>query len=141
MNRQSIAETEKEIVEEFELFDDPVNKYEYLIDIGHQLPEMPQDLKTDANIIDGCTSRVWISAVLKDQRVYYQADSNTVITKGIIALLLRVLNGRKPAEIIDAQLDFLQKINMHNLLSEQRSNGLQSMIRRIKREAQKFIIA
>jgi len=108
MNEQTIEQTEQEIVEDFELFDNQVGKYELLIDIGHRLPEMPETLKQDSNLIEGCTSMVWVYAKEKNGRIYFQADSNTVITKGIIALLLKVLNGRKAEDIVNAQLGFLE---------------------------------
>ncbi len=134
-----MQEIEQEIIEEFNLFDDPIQQYEYLIDLGNKLPPMDDALKTDENIIEGCTSTVWLHSRFEDGKVHYQADSNTVITKGMIALLLRVLNGREPGEIVNAPLDFLKAIDLSAHLTEQRSNGLQYMIERIRSDARRFM--
>lgn len=128
----TIKEIEDEIVEEFSLFDDPMDKYEYIIDIGKQLPAMDSKYLTDEYIVKGCQSKVWLYAYLQDDKVYYEADSNTVITKGIIGLLTRVLSGQKPQDIVDAELNFIDKIDLLSHLSSQRSNGLNAMIKQMK---------
>lgn len=128
----SIKEIENEIVDEFSLFDDPMDKYEYIIDIGKQLPAMNPKYLTDEYIVKGCQSKVWLYPYIEDGKVFYQADSNTVITKGIIGLLTRVLSGQKPQDIVDAELNFIDKIDLRTHLSSQRSNGLNAMIKQMK---------
>ncbi len=136
--QKSIAEIEAEIVEEFDLFDDQMDKYEYIIDLGKKLPTLDPKYQTDDFLVKGCQSKVWLHAYEKDGLLFFEADSNTAITKGIIALLIRVLSGQKPADILNAQLGFIDKINLRAHLSSQRSNGLTSMIQRIKNYAQVF---
>ena len=130
---QKMQHIENEIIEEFELFDDQLDKYEHLIDIGKSLPDMESQLKTDDKLVKGCQSKVWLVASQETGRVHFQADSNTAITKGIIALLIRVLSGRTPDEILEAELTFIDKINLRAHLSSQRSNGLSLMIKQMKR--------
>jgi len=134
-----IKDIEEEIVEEFSLFDDPMMKYEYLIDLGRQLPPMPEAHKKEENKVKGCQSTVYLYSDFEDGRVRYEADSNTVITKGIISLLIRVLSGRKPEEVLAADLGFIDRINLRTLLSEQRNNGLNAMLKRMKDDAQKYL--
>lgn len=136
--QKSITEIEDEIVEEFDLFDDQMDRYEYIIDLGKKLPALDAKFQTDDFLVKGCQSKVWLHAYEKDGRLFFEADSNTAITKGIIALLLRVLSGQKPADILNAQLGFIDKINLRAHLSSQRSNGLTSMIQRIKNYALAF---
>ncbi len=136
--QKSIAEIEAEIVEEFDLFDDQMDKYEYIIDLGKKLPTLDPKYQTDDFLVKGCQSKVWLHAYEKDGLLFFEADSNTAITKGIIALLIRVLSGQKPAVILNAQLGFIDKINLRAHLSSQRSNGVTSMIQRIKNYAQVF---
>ena len=136
--QKSIAEIEAEIVEEFDLFDDQMDKYEYIIDLGKKLPTLDPKYQTEDFLVKGCQSKVWLHAYEKDGLLFFEADSNTAITKGIIALLIRVLSGQKPAVILNAQLGFIDKINLRAHLSSQRSNGLTSMIQRIKNYAQVF---
>ncbi len=136
--QKSIAEIEAEIVEEFELFDDQMDKYEYIIDLGKKLPALEAKYQTDDFLVKGCQSKVWLHAYEKDGLLFFEADSNTAITKGIVALLVRVLSGQKPSDILSAQLGFIDKINLRAHLSSQRSNGLTSMIQRIKNYAQVF---
>lgn len=134
----TIAETEAEIAEEFALFDDQMDKYEYLIDIGKKLPPLDSKYTTDDFLVKGCQSKVWLHAYEKEGRIFFEADSNTAITKGIIALLVRVLSGQKAADILTAQLGFIDGINLRAHLSSQRSNGLTSMIQKMKAYAQAF---
>ncbi len=131
-----INEIQEAIVEEFSLFDDPMMMYEYLVDLGRQLPPMPEEHKTDENQVKGCQSTVYLYSELKNGKLFFEADSNTVITKGIISLLVRVLSGRSPKEIAESDLTFIDKINLRSLLSEQRNNGLNAMLKRMKADAQ-----
>lgn len=130
--QKTIAEKENEIIEEFGLFDDPMDRYEYIIDIGKKLPALDAKYMTDDFLVKGCQSKVWLHAYEKDGRIFYEANSNTAITKGIVALLVRVLSGQPAAEIVDAQLSFIDKINLRSHLSSQRSNGLTAMIQKMK---------
>jgi cysteine desulfuration protein SufE len=131
----TIAETEQEITEEFELFDDWMQKYEHLIDLGKSLPVIAEQYKTEENLIRGCQSRVWMHSELKDGKVVYTADSDAIITKGMVALMVRVLSGHSPQEIVDAKLEFVEKIGLTKHLSPTRSNGLVSMIKQMKLDA------
>ena len=114
-----------------------MDNYEYIIDIGKNLPPLEEAYKTDLNKVTGCQSQVWLSAEMKDCNLYYKADSDAIITKGVIALLIRVLSGDKPDEIVDAKLGFLDEIGMKEHLSPTRSNGLVSMIAHMKKYAEK----
>lgn len=136
--QQSIAEIENEIVEEFELFDDQMDKYEYIIDIGKKLSPLNSKYQTDDYLVKGCQSKVWLHAYETDGKIFFEADSNTAITKGIIALLVRVLSGQKATDVINANLGFIDGINLREHLSSQRSNGLTSMIHRMKAYASTF---
>lgn len=129
---KTIAETEAEIIEEFSGFEDPMDRYEYLIDLGKELPELSEEFKQDGFLVKGCQSKVWIVPEKKEGRIFFRADSNTAITRGIVSLLLRVLSGRSPQEIQDAKLEFMETIQLRNHLSAQRSNGLSSMIALMK---------
>lgn len=129
---KTIAETETEIIEEFSGFEDPMDRYEYLIDLGKELPELSEQFKQDGFLVKGCQSKVWIVPEKKEGRIFFRADSNTAITRGIVSLLLRVLSGRSPQEIQDAKLEFMETIQLRNHLSAQRSNGLSSMIALMK---------
>ena len=126
---------ENEIIEEFELFDNWEDKYQYLIDLGKDLKGLEDEFKTDDRLIKGCQSRVWLSSEIKDDRVYFKADSDAIITKGMVALIIRVFNGQKPKDIIDAKLEFINKIGLTEHLSPTRANGLVSMINRMKLDA------
>jgi|TARA_B110000459_G_scaffold50646_1_gene56573 cysteine desulfuration protein SufE len=128
----SIEEIEKEIIEEFELFDNWIDKYEYLIDLGKSLPKIEEHEKTAENIISGCQSQVWLNAKKKDNKVHFFADSDAIMTKGIIAILIRVLSHQEPKEIINANLDFINTIGLKEQLSPTRANGLVSMIKKMK---------
>jgi cysteine desulfuration protein SufE len=131
----SIEETEQEIVEEFEIFDDWMQKYEHLIDLGKSLPMIDEKYKTEDKLIKGCQSRVWMHSELKDGKVFFTADSDAIITKGMVALMIRVLSGHTPDEIINAKLEFVEKVGLTKHLSPTRSNGLLSMIKQIKLDA------
>jgi cysteine desulfuration protein SufE len=133
----TIREIENEIAEEFALFDDQMDKYEYIIDLGKKLSLDPK-YQTDDFLVKGCQSKVWLHAYEKEGRLFFEADSNTAITKGIIALLVRVLSGQKPKDILDSRLDFIDKINLRAHLSSQRSNGLTSMIQKMKAYASAY---
>ncbi len=128
----SIEEVENQIVSEFEIFEDWLDRYNYLIEMGKSLPVIDTKNKTDNNLIHGCQSRVWLHAEHKDGKIHFTADSDAVITRGIISLLIRVFDGRLADEIISANLDFLNTIGLTQHLSPSRSNGLASMIRQIK---------
>jgi cysteine desulfuration protein SufE len=128
----SISKIEKEIIEEFELFDNWIDKYDYLIDLGKSLPKIDESEKTLENIISGCQSQVWLNAKKKDNNIVFTADSDAIMTKGIIAILIRVLSHQKPNDIINAKLDFIKTIGLNEQLSQTRANGLTSMIKKIK---------
>jgi len=128
----TIKETEQQIVEEFSLFTEWLDKYEYLIELGRSLPIIKESGKEEKNLIKGCQSRVWLAADYTDGKIYFTADSDAIITKGIVSLLVRVFSGRTPQEIIDADLSFIKEIGLEENLSPTRANGLLSMIRQIK---------
>lgn len=121
-----------EIIGEFSIFDEWLDKYDYLISLGNELEPMGAVHKTDNYLIKGCQSRVWIDARMNDGKVYFSADSDAIITKGIIALLIRVLNGRTPQEILDTDLYFIDRIGLKENLSPTRSNGLLAMIKQMR---------
>lgn len=129
---QNITEIQEEIIDEFSLFEDWMQRYEYLIDLGKSLPLIAEDYKTDDNIIKGCQSRVWLHAEGDKGGVRYTADSDAILTKGLIALLVRVMDGQPPAEIAAAKLDFIDQIGLKEHLSPTRANGLLSMIKQMK---------
>jgi len=128
----TIEETQQNIIEEFSFFDDWMDKYGYLIELGNELEEFDPKLKTDQNLIKGCQSRVWLSAEKKDGHIYFQADSDAVIVKGLAALLLRVFSGHTPPEILESNLHFIEDLGLKSHLSPTRSNGLIAMIKQIK---------
>lgn len=135
----SINETQDEIIEEFEGLTDWMDRYAYIIEQGGSLPEFPDSEKTPANLIEGCQSRVWIAAHRNvDGSIRFDADSDAMIVKGIVSLLMRVLNNRKPAEILDADLYFIDKIGLKEHLSPTRSNGLVAMVKQIRNYATAF---
>ncbi|MBN8861948.1 MAG: SufE family protein [Sphingobacteriales bacterium] len=139
-NEKSIRETELEIIDEFALFDSWDDKYEYIIDLGKKLPPLAAVHKTDDNKVRGCQSTVWLAASYRDGRVYFEADSDAVIVKGLISMLIRVLSGRTPDEILEAPLDFIKEIGMTTHLAQTRSNGLLSMVKQMKNYALAFKI-
>lgn len=127
-----LQETENDIIEEFSIFDDWMDRYNYIIDVSKSLPLIDASKKTQEHIIEGCQSRVWLNADYTDGQVVYTADSDAIITKGIIALLIRVLSNRTPKEIIDANLGFIDQIGLKENLSPTRANGLLAMIKQMK---------
>ena len=129
---KEINEIELEIVEEFDMFENWIDKYDYLIDLGRSLNKIDDEFKTKENIIAGCQSQVWLHAENKNDLIQYSADSDAIMTKGIIALLIRVLSNQKGQDIIDAKLDFIKKIGLDEQLSQTRANGLKSMIKQMK---------
>lgn len=136
MEKAPINTLQDEIVEEFNLFEDDRNaKLEYLIELGEQLPELNEQLKTEDRLIKGCQSKVWLVSQREDDRLQYLADSNTAITKGLIALLIRVLSEQKIGDIARAELYFIRDIGMNTFIGSQRSNGFANMINQMKLEA------
>ena len=136
---KTIEEKQQEIISEFNLFDDWMQKYEYIIDLGKDLPLINQDLKTENRLIEGCQSRVWLSSDLVNGIMYFTADSEAIITKGIIALLIRVMNEENPKSILETDLHFIKDIGLQEHLSPTRANGLAGMVKRMKIEALKNI--
>ena len=133
-----MKEIEQELISEFEIFDDWMDKYNYIIELGKELPMIDPQYKTPEYLIDGCQSQVWLHAELQDGKVLFTADSDAIITKGIVNLLIRVLSGRTPQEILDNDLSYLDAIGLKEHLSPTRSNGLASMIKQIKMYAIAF---
>lgn len=131
----TINQIQDEIVEEFDLFDDWADKYEYIIDLGKKLKGINEEAKTEDNVIKGCQSKVWLVAQNKDGIINFDADSEAIIVKGLVAMLIRVLSGHKPTEIAKTDLYFLDKIGMHQHLAQTRSNGLASMVKQMKNYA------
>ena len=132
---KSIEEIESEIVDEFSLFDSWDDKYEYIIDLGKKPAPLEEQYKKDENKVKGCQSTVWLVADYRNGRVYFKAESNSVIVQGLISLLIRVLSGQKPDDIIGAKLDFLNEIGMMTHLAQTRSNGLLAMVKQMKNYA------
>ncbi|MBR5688938.1 MAG: SufE family protein [Prevotella sp.] len=133
----TINERQNEIIEEFDSLDDWIDKYQMLIDLGGELEALPEQYKTDQNLIDGCQSRVWVYCETSSDEngvkvMHLQADSDALIVKGIVALLLRVLNDQRPEDVLNADLYFIDRIGLHEHLSPTRSNGLLAMIQRIR---------
>jgi cysteine desulfuration protein SufE len=128
----TIEDRSRQIVDEFALFDDWMGKYEYLIELGKSVPPIETEYKTDDYRIRGCQSQVWIRPELQGGLLYYRGDSDAVITKGLVALLIRVLNGQPPAAVVEADLGFLDEIGMREHLSPTRKNGLASMMKQLK---------
>lgn len=129
---KSSQEIEQEIVESFELFDEWTDKYQYIIELGQKLPPLADQYKTDDRKIKGCQSSVWLHAYEKDGRVYFEADSDSTFVKGEIALLIQVLSGRTPAEILSAELGFIDAIGLRQHVAVTRANGLAAMIKQMK---------
>jgi cysteine desulfuration protein SufE len=134
---KSINELQDEVIEEFALFDDWMQKYEYIIDLGKDLPLIDEAKKTEDRLIHGCQSRVWVEAEVLDDRMCFTADSEAIITKGIISLLIRVLSNQTPENIVKSELYFIGEIGLQEHLSPTRANGLVGMINRLKSEALK----
>ena len=131
-SEKTIAEKEKEVVEEFSLFDSWDDKYEYIIDLGKKLPPLEEQFKVNENKVKGCQSTVWLATDFRDGKVYFKAESDAMIVKGLISMLIRVLSGHTPDEILNDQLDFIRDIGMTTHLAQTRSNGLQSMVKQMK---------
>ncbi len=129
---RTIAEIQDEIVEEFSAYEDWMDKYNYLIELANDLPEIDPKLKDSDHVISGCQSKVWLSAELNDGKVWYTADSDAIITKGIISLLIRVMSGRSPEEIVKNELKFIDNIGLKENLSPTRANGLLAMVKQMK---------
>jgi cysteine desulfuration protein SufE len=128
----SIESIQDELIEEFEMFDDWMQRYEYMIDLGKSLPIIEEAQKTDDKIIKGCQSKVWLDADLKEDKITFTADSDAIITKGIIAILIRVFNNQRPNDILNANMSFIDEIGLKEHLSPTRANGLVSMIKQLK---------
>ncbi len=128
----TMKEKEEELIQEFEMFDDWMDKYNYIIELGKDLPMIDPQFKTEEFLISGCQSQVWLHPEYKNGKLYFSADSDAIITKGIVNLLIRVLSGHTPQEILDNDLSYLDAIGLKNHLSPTRSNGLASMIKQIK---------
>jgi cysteine desulfuration protein SufE len=128
----NIQKIQEEIIEEFAMFDDWMERYEYMIDLGKSLPIIEEQFKDDDHIIKGCQSKVWVHAGLDDEKVIFTADSDAIITKGIIAILIRAWSNQKPQDILEANTDFIDEIGLKEHLSPTRANGLVSMIKQLK---------
>lgn len=128
----TIKESQDEIIADFELFGDWVDKYEYIIQLGKELPMIDEQYKKEENLIKGCQSRVWMHAEIGDGNLFFTADSDAIITKGLVSLVIKVLSGQTPKDIVDADLYFVDAIGLSSHLSPTRSNGLLSMLKQIK---------
>lgn len=134
----TIQEIQNEIVDEFSMFDDWMQRYEYIIELGKSLPLIAEDLKIEENIITGCQSKVWVNGEIKNDNLLFTADSDAILTKGIIAILIRVFSNQSPQAILEANTDFIDEIGLKEHLSPTRANGLVSMIKKIKMYALAF---
>ena len=128
----TINELQEEIIEEFEAFDDWLGRYELIVEYGKALKPMPEEQKTKKNLIDGCQSQVWFTAQLRDGQIFFTGDSDAILVKGMVALLIQVLNGHTPKEILDADLYFIDRIGLREHLSPTRSNGIAAMLKQMK---------
>jgi len=133
-----IKEIQEEIIDEFSMFDDWMQRYEYIIDLGKKLPLIKEEFKTDDNIIKGCQSKVWLKGEQNNDKIVFTADSDAILTKGIIAILIRVFSNQKSSDILNADMDFIDEIGLKEHLSPTRANGLVSMIKNIKMYALAF---
>ena len=134
----TIQEIQEEIVDEFSMFDDWMQRYEYIIELGKSLPLIDEQYKTEENIIKGCQSKVWVHAEQQEDKVVFTADSDAILTKGIIAILIRTFSNQTPKQILDADTNFIDEIRLKEHLSPTRANGLVSMIKQIKMYALAF---
>lgn len=134
----TIKEIQEEIIGEFSMFDDWMQRYEYIIDLGKNLPLIQEEYKTDDNIIKGCQSKVWLKGEQKEDKIEFTADSDAILTKGIIAILIRVFSNQKSSDVLNADMDFIDEIGLKEHLSPTRANGLVSMIKNIKMYALAF---
>ncbi|HXS55888.1 MAG TPA: SufE family protein [Hanamia sp.] len=137
-NNKSIKEVEDEIIEAFSWFETWEEKYEYIIELGKKLPALEEKYKLEENIIKGCQSTVWLVADFRDGKIFYEADSDAIIVKGLVSMLISVLSGHAPDEILNAKLDFIREIGMMTHLAQTRSNGLVAMVKQIKNYALAF---
>ena len=128
----TIEAIQEELIDEFSMFDDWMQRYEYMIELGRSLPLIDENLKTDDKLIKGCQSKVWLNSEMKNGKIIFTADSDTIITKGIIAVLVRVFSNQKPQAILDANTNFIDEIGLKEHLSPTRANGLVSMIKQMK---------
>jgi cysteine desulfuration protein SufE len=128
----TIQEVQDELIEDFDLFDDWESKYEYIIDLGKEFPPLEEQYKTEANIIKGCQSRVWLNAFMDGDLLKFEADSDAIIVRGLVSMLVKVLSGHSPAEIAQADLYFLERIGLHQHLAQTRSNGLAAMLKQMR---------
>ena len=135
----SLEESKQSIIDDFSMFDEWLDKYEYIIEIGKKLDSFPENKKTDARLITGCQSRVWLDWEVKDGKLYFTADSDAIITKGIISLLISVYSGRSAEEIAGDDFSFLEELGLKENLSPTRANGLESMVETIKRAAKENV--
>ncbi len=135
----TINETQDEVIEEFSYLTDWMDKYQLLIDFGNELPPLEEKFKIESNLIEGCQSRVWLQADLVDKKMVFKAESDALIVKGIIALLVRVLSGQEPKQILEAELYFIDRIGLKEHLSPTRSNGLMAMLKQIRAYALAFM--
>ena len=133
-----IKEIQEEIVEEFSMFDDWMERYEYIIELGKNLPLIKEEFKTENNLIKGCQSKVWLQGEQKDDKIIFTADSDAILTKGIIAILIRVFSNQSAKDILDADMSFIDEIGLKEHLSPTRANGLVSMVKNIKMYALAF---
>ena len=133
---KSLQEAQAEVVADFSMYDEWLDKYEYLIDLGHNLEAFPEELKTEDRLIKGCQSRVWLDTTVEGDRLFFRADSDAIITKGIISLLIGVYSGRTAREIAEDDFSFVDKLGLRENLSPTRANGLASMIETLRRTAQ-----
>jgi cysteine desulfuration protein SufE len=136
---KTIEDKQQEIISEFSLFDDWMEKYEYIIDLGKDLPLIDENLKTEDRLIEGCQSRVWLNSEIVNGKMNFTADSDAIITKGIIGLLIRVMNSEDPKTVVETDLHFIKDIGLQEHLSPTRANGLAGMVKRMKIEALKNI--
>jgi cysteine desulfuration protein SufE len=136
---KTLQEVQAEVIEDFSMYDEWLDKYEYLIDLGRKLEVFPEELKTEDRLIKGCQSRVWLDTVVDGDRLYFRADSDAIITKGIISLLIGVYSGRTAREIADDDFSFVDSLGLRENLSPTRANGLASMIETLHRTAQNHV--
>lgn len=134
----TIKEIQNEIIDEFSMFDDWMQRYEYIIELGKTLPLIKEEYKTDENLIKGCQSKVWLQGEQQDDKIIFTADSDAILTKGIIAILIRAFSNQKAKDILEAEVDFIDEIGLKEHLSATRANGLVSMIKNIKMYALAF---
>ena len=136
---KTLQEAQAEVIEDFSMYDEWLDKYEYLIDLGHRLPPFPEELKTEDRLIKGCQSRVWLDTEVDGDTLVFRADSDAIITKGIISLLIGVYSGRTAREIAEDDFSFIEQLGLRENLSPTRANGLASMVATIRETAQKHV--